>query len=171
MMTRVASPAYATPLLLEEYSRRQSYIMLRHAFDTFDYVSYLGGEFVQNWIKQGSFAWRQLVEQIERNLWELGDNVHFLKSGRRHSFQLSSFKFSVETFGSLCPSLVTHNMRTSVNTRGFCFLSTRILFSLRKIGGSTGFNWHWTKLGHWSFCAKGGRSVARSTRKLAESHL
>ena len=95
--------------------------MPRHAFDTFDLISYLGGEFVQNWIKQGSFAWRQLVEQIERNLWELGDNVHFLKSGRRHSFQLSSFKFSVETFGSLCPSLVTHNMRTSVNTRGFCF--------------------------------------------------
>ena len=101
MMTRVASSAYATPLLVEEYSRRQSYIMLRHAFDTFDYVSYLGGEFVQNWIKQGSFAWRQLAEQIERNLWELGDNVHFLKSGRRHSFQLSSFKFSVDTFRSL----------------------------------------------------------------------
>ena len=39
MMTRGASSAYATPLLVEEYSRRQSYIMLRHAFDTFDLVS------------------------------------------------------------------------------------------------------------------------------------
>ena len=39
MMTRVACSAYATPLLVEEYSRRQSYIMLRHAFDTFDLVS------------------------------------------------------------------------------------------------------------------------------------
>ena len=39
MMTRVASSAYATPLLVEEYSRRLSYIMLRYAFDTFDLVS------------------------------------------------------------------------------------------------------------------------------------
>ena len=94
--------------------------MPRHAFDTFDLISYLGGEFVQNWIKQGSFAWRQLVEQIERNLWELGDNVHFLKSGWRHSLH-SSFRSKHSGHCDCCPSLITHNMRTSVNTRGFCF--------------------------------------------------
>ena len=126
---------------------------------------------MQNWIKQGSFAWRQLVEQIERNLWELGDNVHFLKSGWRHSLH-SSFRSKHSGHCDCCPSLITHNMRSSVNTRGFCFfLSTQLPFSLGKIGGSTDFNWHWTTLGHWSFCAKGGRSVARSTRKLAESHF
>ena len=125
---------------------------------------------MQNWIEQGSFAWRQPVEQIERNLWELGDNVHFLKSGWRHSLH-SSFRSKHSGHCDCCPSLITHNMRTSVNTRGFCFLSTRIIFSLRKIGGSTDFNWHWTTLGHRFFCAKGGRSVARSTRKFAESHL
>ena len=51
------------------------------------------------------------------------------------------------------------------------FASLSTPFSRGKIGGSTDFNWHWTTLGHWSFCAKGGRSVARSTRKLGESHF
>ena len=35
--------------------------------------------------------------------------MHFLKSGRRHSFQLSSFKFSVETFGSLWVVSITRH--------------------------------------------------------------
>ena len=106
----------------------------------------------------------------------------FVGIGRQCAFPeiwletLSSFKFSVETFGTLWLLSITHhpqyeNFRQHKRFLFVFFISTQLHFSFGKIGGSTDFNWHWTTLSHWSFCAKGGRSVARSTRKFAESHL